>query len=272
MSTRKTAKQSDFQELWETLSQLNCDEHTENAGRFKYLTWSWAWKIFMEHCPQARYVIHDDLVFPDQSREVRVSISVEIKGETIERMMWLPVMNSAHKAIFNPNSYEINTARMRCLTKCMAMFGLGHYIYAGEDLPAVLKTWQKKEIDKLVREAQIKGNFTSEDWKALRELTGTQELRDCPPEKYEDLINSLKGTSVPLTLPGLTDEQKKEIDEAVKEAEESGNFTDEDWSKLYKWQHVENIHDIQPEHFDNVIKGLNKIRDREKETTEKSEK
>ena len=24
---------------------------------------------------------------------------------------------------------------MRCLTKCIGMFGLGHYIYAGEDLP-----------------------------------------------------------------------------------------------------------------------------------------
>ena len=25
---------------------------------------------------------------------------------------------------------------MRCLVKCLAMFGLGHYIYAGEDLPS----------------------------------------------------------------------------------------------------------------------------------------
>jgi len=24
---------------------------------------------------------------------------------------------------------------MRCLVKCIAMFGLGHYVYAGEDLP-----------------------------------------------------------------------------------------------------------------------------------------
>jgi hypothetical protein len=30
---------------------------------------------------------------------------------------------------------------MRCLVKCIAMFGLGHYIYAGEDLPlAVVDT------------------------------------------------------------------------------------------------------------------------------------
>jgi hypothetical protein len=31
--------------------------------------------------------------------------------------------------------FDINTAIMRCLVKNLAMFGLGLYIYAGEDLP-----------------------------------------------------------------------------------------------------------------------------------------
>ena len=33
--------------------------------------------------------------------------------------------------------FDINKAIMRCLTKCLAMFGLGLYIYAGEDLPTI---------------------------------------------------------------------------------------------------------------------------------------
>ena len=33
--------------------------------------------------------------------------------------------------------FDINTAIMRCLTKNLAMFGLGLYIYAGEDIPTV---------------------------------------------------------------------------------------------------------------------------------------
>jgi hypothetical protein len=33
--------------------------------------------------------------------------------------------------------FDINTAIMRCLTKNLAMFGLGLYIYAGEDIPSV---------------------------------------------------------------------------------------------------------------------------------------
>ena len=30
---------------------------------------------------------------------------------------------------------DVNTAMMRCLTKCISLFGIGLYIYAGEDLP-----------------------------------------------------------------------------------------------------------------------------------------
>ena len=31
--------------------------------------------------------------------------------------------------------FDINKTIMRCLVKNLAMFGLGHYIYAGEDIP-----------------------------------------------------------------------------------------------------------------------------------------
>jgi hypothetical protein len=30
---------------------------------------------------------------------------------------------------------DVNTAIMRCLVKCISLFGIGLYIYAGEDLP-----------------------------------------------------------------------------------------------------------------------------------------
>lgn len=41
--------------------------------------------------------------------------------------------------------FDINTAIMRCLTKNLAMFGLGHYIYAGEDLPKEYVNVSEKE-------------------------------------------------------------------------------------------------------------------------------
>jgi hypothetical protein len=34
---------------------------------------------------------------------------------------------------------------MRCLVKCLALYGLGHYIYAGEDVPQVHKPDRKPD-------------------------------------------------------------------------------------------------------------------------------
>jgi hypothetical protein len=52
-----------------------------------------------------------------------------------EMTCMLPVMDHRNKPIQNPDAFQVNTAIMRCLTKCLAMHGLGLYIYAGEDLP-----------------------------------------------------------------------------------------------------------------------------------------
>ena len=88
-----------------------------------------------------------------------VMTEVTIEGETLG--MWLPVMDGANKAMtatsysYKGNAwvngkkvevdktveaatmFDINKTLMRCLTKNLAMFGLGLYIYAGEDLPEV---------------------------------------------------------------------------------------------------------------------------------------
>jgi hypothetical protein len=39
------------------------------------------------------------------------------------------------KTVESATTFDINKTMMRCLVKNLAMFGLGIYIYAGEDLP-----------------------------------------------------------------------------------------------------------------------------------------
>ena len=51
------------------------------------------------------------------------------------------------KTVKPADMFDINKAIMRCLTKNLAMFGLGLYIYAGEDLPG--------EVEKPITEDQI---------------------------------------------------------------------------------------------------------------------
>ena len=64
--------------------------------------------------------------------------------------------------------FDVNTAIMRCLVKNLSLFGLGLYIYEGEDLPQVYdeegqtqpqKTKAKSDTDKIVLEEG------SENWK-----------------------------------------------------------------------------------------------------------
>lgn len=99
----------------------------------------------MEHYPNAQFtfqaftdelgIMRDAMFYPDGSASVHVTVSI---GD-LARSMWLPVMDNRNNAISNPTSRQISDAKMRCLVKCIAMFGLGHYIFAGEDLPSEKK-------------------------------------------------------------------------------------------------------------------------------------
>jgi hypothetical protein len=96
---------------------------------------------------------------------------VTVKMFDQSKTCMLPVMNSKNEPIFiagrtfkdkygnekieKVDSFNVNTAIMRCMTKCLALFGLGLYIYAGEDLPEVVdepkaeKKEEKKEDPKV---------------------------------------------------------------------------------------------------------------------------
>ena len=155
---------------WEVLSKINCNDKTEKKNGLTYLSWAWAWGIVKANFPDANYIVHEYEGKPylyDADLGYIVKTSVTIQGDTIP--MHLPVMDGANKAQKNheytyevaewkngqktgkiiqkkvepATMFDINTAIMRCLTKNLAMFGLGHYIYAGEDLPKVVETEEK---------------------------------------------------------------------------------------------------------------------------------
>ena len=132
-------KQSLQHRAWDLLSKINVNDKTETKGSGKfaltYLSWAWAWGVLMEYFPESVYEIHQDRILPDGSVMVSVTLTIKDGDDQFSRFMWLPVMNHLNKAIINPDAMDINKAVMRCLAKAIAMCGLGHYIYAGEDLP-----------------------------------------------------------------------------------------------------------------------------------------
>ena len=128
------------QQIWETLSKVNVNQNTEKVGKFTYLSWTWAIDTLMSHYPNSSWEFLEDLEH-SSTREVRVELTIE--GNKYS--MWLAVMNYQNKAIPNPVATDVANARMRCLTKAIAVAGLGFYIYQGEDLPK-----QSEENDKQI--------------------------------------------------------------------------------------------------------------------------
>jgi len=123
---------------FKTLSQIDISDYTEKKGNLTYLSWAQAWREFKTQCPSATYEVKHFGGKPyhaDEQLGYIVETSVTVDGET--HMMWLPVLDHRNKAlpVGKATMFDINTAIMRCLTKNLAMFGLGIYIYAGEDLP-----------------------------------------------------------------------------------------------------------------------------------------
>lgn len=125
---------------WQTLSAIDVSKHIDKKGNLSYLSWAWAWGTLMDNYPDSTYEIEPPVQHPDGSVTVWVALTVD--GMT--RKMWLPVMDNRNNAIQNPDARKISDATMRCLVKCIALFGLGHYIYAGEDLPEAVKEEQAK--------------------------------------------------------------------------------------------------------------------------------
>ena len=209
---------------FEDVYKINVNEKTEEKNGLTYLSWAWAWAEFKKAYPTAEYKIkrfENNLPYVyDEKTGYMVFTEVTVDGLTYE--MWLPVMDGANKAMkaeaytYLVKKYEwdarknrsvwngeyeektvetatmtdINKAIMRCLTKNLAMFGLGLYIYAGEDLPE----GYKEPLD----EALVK-EFT--------ELGGTLEIA---ATHYKTDIDSLTNEHI----QALVDRKKRALKKA----------------------------------------------------------
>jgi hypothetical protein len=112
------------------LKKINVNEHTEKKGSLTYLSWAWAVDQLLTNDPSATWIFLPPIDYNDT---MMVRCEVTAFGKTLE--MQLPVMDNRNNAIKQPDARKISDAQMRCLAKCIACFGIGLYIYAGEDVP-----------------------------------------------------------------------------------------------------------------------------------------
>lgn len=161
----------DKQSLFKELAKLNVNEYVEQKNGLNYLSWANAiQEICRQYDEDFDYEIEkfgeSNLPYVyDNNVGFMVFTKITLCGKT--REMWLPVMDNNNNAMlkeqytykvkkyeYNKDTrrkefngeyeekqvekatmFDVNKAIMRCLVKNLAMFGLGLYIYSGEDLP-----------------------------------------------------------------------------------------------------------------------------------------
>lgn len=203
------------------LYSLNVNEKTEAKNGLTYLTWAFAWAEFKKIYPSASYRIIKDPntnlpYFKDEKTGIMVYTEVTADDMTYE--MWLPVMDEKNKAMkLEPYTYslwdkssrsyvdkkvdaatmfDINKTIMRCLVKNLAMFGLGLYIYAGDDLPEDIENEATAEPDKQPSVSR----------------RTARRLRTSEQDRYSTIRTALETTKDTTALLTLYQQHKNEVD------------------------------------------------------------
>lgn len=155
----ESAQEKEQQDKFQQLYQLNLNDKVENKNGLTYLSWANAWAAFKMVYPNATYRIikNPQTNLPYFADETGIMVYTEITADHQTYEMWLPVMDASNKAmklkaytyqvwdktnrkyverkVEAASMFDINKTVMRSLVKNLAMFGLGLYIFAGEDMP-----------------------------------------------------------------------------------------------------------------------------------------
>lgn len=259
---------------FELLSKINVNDHVEDKNGLTYLSWVWAWGEFKKQCPKADYeIIKQENGLPyvfDPNTGYMVFTKATDGIEWKE--MWLPVMDGNNKAMLNrpyrykvkeyhegkftgnyiekevlpATMFDINKTIMRCLVKNLAMFGLGIYIYAGEDLPEGYEI-SVEEAEKVVL------TFGKYKGMTLKEIKEKDEKYLYWIMDTENAKESLKNACSKLVKPIL----QEDID-LLAEFVSLVTQTDTDREKLYANYGVKSDAEMTPEQLKDAIGILKK--------------
>lgn len=89
--------------------------------------------------------------------------------------------------------FDVNKTIMRCLTKNLAMFGLGLYIYAGEDLPENESVDQEQGEEKQLKKEPKKQVKTEEKKEPFKPITKSELVQIWGVKNAEATVTWLEG-------------------------------------------------------------------------------
>ena len=163
------------------LRNVDVSDKVEKKNGLSYLSWAWAVDTLLQRDPQATWSYGQPVMFGET---VMVFCTVNAFGKSMTAQ--LPVMDYRNKAIPNPDAFAVNTAMQRCLTKAIALHGLGLSLYVGEDLWDDVPVDTTDLLDKIAKSAdlvELKVNFAqaykevAKDKDALKKVNDAKEKR-----------------------------------------------------------------------------------------------
>lgn len=180
---------------FEEVYGINVNDKTEKKGQLTYLSWAWAWAEFKKAYPDATYKVDQfGGLFCTGNEKIGYMVRTEVTAGEQTYEMWLPVMDMRNNTILQPKMTEINKTIMRCLTKNLAMFGLGLYIYAGEDLPEDESGEGNKATPTVTPQNKgVQGRKTDDKPKAFQPITRSELIGKYGVEDPEKTIVGLEG-------------------------------------------------------------------------------
>lgn len=156
-----------FIEKFNELNTRDVSEHVDKKQGLSYLSWAYVQQELTKADPNYTEKIiefpspddtNENIFLPYLKSEEGYMVCVELTVFGVTKREWLPVLDYRNKSLAkgSATTFDINKATKRCMVKCAAKFGLGNYLYLGEDGPEQpfesASDDELKDVDKKVKE------------------------------------------------------------------------------------------------------------------------
>ncbi|NCA39075.1 DUF1071 domain-containing protein [Streptococcus equi] len=202
-------EQPNFSDKFRELNSRDVSAHVEKKQNLNYLSWAYVQQELTKADPNyTERVI--EFPYPDSTNEnffvpylktnEGYMVCVELTVFGVTKREWLPVLDFRNKPVTVGSAtaiFDINKATKRCMVKCAAKFGLGNYLYLGEEAPDVsdeLKELLDKEANEFIKiaEESDKGSQFEGQIKKLKNMN-VDSLNKQDIKKTRNLINTWLG-------------------------------------------------------------------------------
>jgi len=258
-----------YKEIWDKLNQVSLDKVKDKKGKFDYVSWTDMWQEIHKYFPEIDFEfkefdhpVHglmDCMVYPDGSASVHCTVT--IKG--VSRSMWLAITDSFNNAKKVWDVTDVANTKMRCLTKCISLFGLGAHVYRGEDLRDREPVEEIPVVEDKPK-AKPKAKAKPKKEEIVEETEETEEdviLFNDKPWTPEFFIDSLKSS-----LKAFPPESVESFNDMINDTDKE----DEKKSGVNKTQ-IKMVKEHDPEAYQELIKFLTEKKEELLEEKEEGE-